>query len=98
MPAVSMISMVFSSKRKESLTESRVVPGISETIDLSQPMKALRSVDLPAFGFPTREILRSGSPILFGECGSRSAILSRSIGMLKLLFAEIGRMSFTPNS
>ena len=55
-PAVSSILNTLSSKITSSIIESLVVPGMSDTIDLSFSRNALNNVDLPEFGFPIIEI------------------------------------------
>ena len=51
-PAVSVIKYFLSFASKFSSILSLVVPGTSETVDLSLFSKALNKVDFPAFGLP----------------------------------------------
>ena len=51
-PAVSVIKYFLSFASKFSSILSLVVPGKSETVDLSLFSKALNKVDFPAFGLP----------------------------------------------
>src|SRR5215208_3556986 len=53
MPAVSTSTKVVPSRSRSVSIESRVVPGISETIVRSWPTRALTSDDFPTFGRPT---------------------------------------------
>ena len=59
MPAVSMKRKRVPLITQVSSMMSRVVPAMSETIALSSPTRALRSVDLPALGAPR---IATGTP------------------------------------
>ena len=52
-PAVSDRRSVISPSLTDSSTTSRVVPAMSVTMLLSQPLRQLKSVDFPTFGLPT---------------------------------------------
>ena len=84
-------------KVKGISSESTVVPGISEVIDLLSFKILFISVDLPTFGLPINAILF----VFFVSCRDGSHILNtlstRSDRPL-LVFAEISNDSLIPSS
>ena len=80
-PAVSTNVMFVSSYEKLTSIASRVVPGVSETIDLSSPTILFTSIDLPTLGRPTiaNLICPSTSSASIGSPSISSSLLRRSL-------------------
>ncbi len=95
--AVSMSMNSVPSSTMDESTASRVVPGISETIQRSDFNNLLISDDLPALGFPiTAMRMPPGSSASSSNSGKSSTNRSSMVSIPEPCSAEIAKVASTP--
>ena len=78
MPAVSIKVIFLFLNSSGTSIESLVVPDSEDTTNLSSPIRAFTSVDLPAFGLPIIEIFTESLSYIESWLGSESSYSERS--------------------